>query len=218
MDIEAGRTFSFAKELVAPPGCTVSSKLARPDGAPLGFALAAGTDISAESYATPKLVLVQGGSLELYASGGEATTLRAGELAVTPVDVPVGVRTGVGCGYVEVNVGREARMNEVLKAGEVLRLADLLPYQDGSIVNMDLAHNAGMKLALMSFDAGQGLSEHSSPGEAIVFALDGEATIGYEGEEHLIHAGENFKFDAGGRHYVRADKRFKMALLLTLGE
>lgn len=107
-------------------------------------------------------------------------------------------------------------MNEALKAGDVLRLADLLPYQEGTIVNMDLAHNKGMKFALMSFDAGTGLSEHSAPGDALVFALEGEGVIGYEGKEHVIHAGENFKFAAGGRHFVRADKRFKMALLLTL--
>ncbi|MGN0076472.1 MAG: cupin domain-containing protein [Parafannyhessea sp.] len=81
---------------------------------------------------------------------------------------------------------------------------------------MDVAHNSGMKLALMSFDAGTGLDEHSAPGEALVFALDGEGVIGYEGEEHVIHTGENFKFDKNGRHFVRADKRFKMALLLTL--
>lgn len=81
---------------------------------------------------------------------------------------------------------------------------------------MDVAHNGGMKLALMSFDAGCGLSEHSAPGEALVFALDGEGVIGYEGQEHVIHAGECFKFDKNGRHYVRAEKRFKMALLLTL--
>ncbi len=218
MAVKAGSVFSLANELVAPPGCTVSSRLTEADGTPLGFALAAHTDISAESYATSKLVFVQGGALELYTSVGESRALAAGELAVVPADVPMGMRTDVGSGYVEVDLGRNAHMNEALKAGQILRLADLLPYQEGSIVNMDLAHNAGMKLALMSFDAGQGLSEHSAPGEAIVFALDGEATIGYEGEEHRIHAGENFKFNAGGRHYVRADKRFKMVLLLTLGQ
>ena len=107
-------------------------------------------------------------------------------------------------------------MNEKIRAGEIIRLAELLPTQDGKIVNMDLAHNDGFKLALMSFGAGTGLDEHAAPGEALVFALDGEGVIGYEGQEHVIHAGENFKFDKGGRHFVRADRPFKMALLLTL--
>lgn len=44
----------------------------------------------------------------------------------------------------------------------------------------------------------------------------GKGVIGYEGQEHIIHTSENFKFDKGGCHFVRADKPFKMALLLTL--
>ena len=68
----------------------------------------------------------------------------------------------------------------------------------------------------MAFDVGTGLSEHAAPGEAIIFALDGEGVIGYEGEEHPIKAGENFHFAKGGMHSVKAKEKFKMALLLTL--
>ena len=70
-------------------------------------------------------------------------------------------------------------MNEIIKSGEVFRLGELLPYQEGKIVNMDLVNNDKMKFVIMSFDAGTGLSEHAAPGEALVFALDGEAVIGY---------------------------------------
>ena len=107
-------------------------------------------------------------------------------------------------------------MNNVIKAGEVFKLAELIPYQDGKIVNIDIAHNDKMKFVVMAFDKGTGLSEHAAPGEAIIFALDGEGVIGYEGEDHLIKAGENFHFAKGGRHSVKATEKFKMALLLTL--
>ena len=50
----------------------------------------------------------------------------------------------------------------------------------------------------------------------MIFALDGEGIIGYEGEEHRIRAGENFHFAKGGLHYVKADQKIKMGLLLTL--
>lgn len=56
----------------------------------------------------------------------------------------------------------------------------------------------------------------AAPGEALIFALDGEGIIGYEGKEHHIRAGENFHFAKGGKHFVKANGRFKMALLLTL--
>ena len=107
-------------------------------------------------------------------------------------------------------------MNEVIKAGEVFKLAELLPYQEGKIVNMDIVHNDKMKFMILAFDEGSGLSEHAAPGEAIIFALDGEGVIGYDGVEHTIKAGENFHFAKAGIHSVKAKTKFKMALLLTL--
>lgn len=107
-------------------------------------------------------------------------------------------------------------MNQVLKAGEVFALKELVPYQEGKIVNMDLISDPKLKFVIMSFDEGTGLSEHAAPGEALIFALDGEAVIGYEGKKHRIHAGENFRFDKMGKHSVTADHRFKMALLLQI--
>ena len=107
-------------------------------------------------------------------------------------------------------------MNNVIKAGEVFKLAELIPYQDGKIVNMDIASNGHMKFVVMAFDEGTGLSEHAAPGEAIVFALDGEGIIGYEGKDYPITAGQQFHFAKGGLHSVKADGRFKMALLLVL--
>ena len=107
-------------------------------------------------------------------------------------------------------------MNEAVKTGEVFKLAELVPYQDGKIVNMDVVHNGNMKFVVMAFDEGTGLSEHAAPGEAIIFALDGEGVIGYEGTDHPIQAGENFHFAKAGLHSVKATKKFKMALLLTL--
>ena len=107
-------------------------------------------------------------------------------------------------------------MNNAIKTGEIFKLSELVPYREGKIVNMDVVHNDKMKFVVMTFDAGTGLSEHAAPGEALIFALDGEAVIGYEGKEHPIKAGENFHFAKGGLHSVKANGRFKMALLLTL--
>lgn len=213
---KAGRTFAIAEEHPATPGCTTSFAVHEGRGLAVSyFSLAAETDISAETHPRHKLLVAADGSMDVDAGDG-ARHVAAGESILVPAGATVGMATQEGCTYTELNMERETIMNQAVKAGDVFRLGDLVPYQDGTIVNMDVAHNGGMKLALMSFDAGCGLSEHSAPGEALVFALDGEGVIGYEGQEHAIHAGECFKFDKNGRHYVRAEKRFKMALLLTL--
>lgn len=107
-------------------------------------------------------------------------------------------------------------MKEILKDKALFTMKDLVPYQEGKIINMDLISEEKLKFVIMSFTEDTGLSEHAAPGEALIFALDGEGIIGYEGKEYTIHEGENFKFEKNGAHYVKATGNFKMALLLTL--
>lgn len=210
-----GEVFSIGKENPPILGCTVSKAFGGDKGI-IFFSLAKHTDISAEIYPYHKLLIVAEGSVAVYGKDGFSQVLHAGESILTPTDVPVGMQTTEGSVYTEVSIGKESRMNELVKAGEVFRLEDLVPYAEGKIVNMDVVHNDKMKLVVMAFDEETGLSEHAAPGEAIVFALDGEAVIEYEGKKHEIRAGENFHFAKGGLHAVKATKKFKMALLLTL--
>lgn len=151
-----------------------------------------------------------------FGRNGFEKTLGTGDVFVVPADVPIGIRAEEDSVYTEITLQEESEMNKVLKSAEVFSLKDLIPYQDGKIVNMDLINDPKLKLVIMSFDAGTGLEEHAAPGEALITALDGEAVIGYEGKEYRIKAGENFKFDKLGRHSVTADHKFKMALLLQL--
>ena len=215
---KAGTVFSIVRDNAPVPGCTVSEELWGAGGnAVICFSLAAGTDISAEIYGNPKLLLVCGGKVEVRAPRlGTAWPIMESECLVTPAGTPVGMSSEGGAAYLEISINREEDMNEAVKAGEAFRLADLVPYQAGRIVNMDIAHNDKMKFVVMAFDEGTGLSEHAAPGEALVFALEGKGIIGYEGREHHLAAGEQFCFAKGGKHWVKADGRFKMALLLTL--
>lgn len=211
-----GKVFSIAKDNAPVPGCTISKEVHSGEHSVTYFSMAAGTDISAEIYPYYKLILLAQGDAEVYGAGKVFGKLRAGEGIVTPPGEPVGIRTGEGTVYTELTITRRDIMNTAIKAGEVFKLADLVPYQDGKIVNMDVVHNDKMKFVIMAFDKGTGLSEHAAPGEALIFALDGEGVIGYEGKEHTIKAGENFHFAKGGLHLVKATEKFKMALLLTL--
>lgn len=68
----------------------------------------------------------------------------------------------------------------------------------------------------MAFDAGTGLIPHRAPGNAILTALDGKATIGYKGHDYELTAGQSFRFEKNGLHSVTANEKFKMSLLLVL--
>lgn len=213
---KAGEVFSLTRENAPVPGCTVSDAIYSGETSATVFSLAKKTDISAEIYSYHKLILVQDGDLEVYGTEGIFGVLHAGDAILAPTQTPVGMRSESSSVYTEIMVRRTDKMNEVVKPGEVFKLADLVPYQDGKIVNMDVVHNDKMKFVIMAFDEGTGLSEHAAPGDALIFALDGKGIIRYEGVDHPIKAGENFRFARGGAHAVTADGKFKMALLLTL--
>lgn len=215
----AGKIFHIATDNQPVPGCTISKDVYAENGYYLNyFSLAANTDISAETYQTPKIVWVQSGTLEIFTKDGQKWQLTTEDAMILPVHVPVGMRAASedGTVYVELTLKGDSKMNQILESGKVFQLKDLLPYQEGKIINMDLINDPKLKFVVMSFAEGTGLSEHAAPGEALIFALDGNGIIGYEGREHPIKAGETFKFAKNGRHYVKANGNFKMALLLTL--
>lgn len=210
------QVFSIAEENPVVPGCTISGQLMR--GVTV-FSLAKGTDISAESYPIPILQIQLSGSsvLDMGAPTGAAVKLSAGEAVAKSAGKDIGVAAKEDSVYLEMALEKEdSTMTPVIKEGNVFQLEDLIPYPKGKIVNMDLVNQPSMKFVVMAFDEGTGLSEHSAPGNAIVFALDGKAVIGYEGKEYPISAGEQFRFAKGGLHSVKADGKFKMALLLVL--
>ena len=215
MNEKTGAVFSIAKDNQPVAGCTISKEVYASEQDYISyFSLAKDTDISAEIYGYYKLILLHEGSMEVF-TDKQVWTLNEGKALLTPTEIPVGMRTDTKAIYTEISIRRNT-MNNIVKAGEVFKLAELVPYQEGKIINMDVAHNEKMKFVIMSFDEGTGLSEHAAPGEALIFAIDGKGVIGYEGKAHPIKAGESFKFAAGGKHWVKADGRFKMALLITL--
>ncbi|HCW23865.1 MAG TPA: cupin [Lachnospiraceae bacterium] len=212
--MEEERWMAVASDNEPVPGCTISRQALK--GSVSVFSLAKDTGISAETYAYHKLFTVYRGSLTVFTKDGRRETLQEGQSIITPTGIPVGVETKEDTVYTETAFRKESTMNDILKSGTVFELKDLLPYREGRIVNMDLISDPHMKFVLMSFDAGQALAEHAAPGDALVFALDGKAEIGYEGKAYEVTAGQTFRFDKNGRHSVKALTPFKMALLLTL--
>ena len=214
--LKSKHIFSIAKDNEPSAGCTESKSLLDNGACALTvFSLAAGTNISPESYGYPKIWKIEKGGADVLYLDKAAQTLLSGDIFIVPQNIPVGIRSKSGCICSEILLNKECAMNDVLKSGNVFALKDLLPYKEGKIVNMDLVDGDKTKFVIMAFDTGTSLSEHAAPGDALIFCLDGQGIIGYEGKEYRIHEGENFKFDKNGTHYVKAEGKFKMALLLV---
>ncbi len=97
---------------------------------------------------------------------------------------------------------------------EVLCLKEAVAYAAGSIVSKTLVDKKAGTLTLFAFDAGQSLSEHTAPYDAIVQILDGQATLTIGGKSVPAAAGELVVMPANVPHCVRAEKRFKMLLIM----
>jgi quercetin dioxygenase-like cupin family protein len=93
-------------------------------------------------------------------------------------------------------------------------LPALVDYAEGSVVSRTLAENSAGTVTAFAFDAGQGLSEHSAPYDALVQILDGQATLVIGGNEVPARAGELVLMPANVPHAVRAVQRFKMLLTM----
>jgi len=98
--------------------------------------------------------------------------------------------------------------------GQAVDLASLIDYQDQAVVSRTLLKKETGTVTLFAFDAGQELSEHTTPFDALVQVVDGEAEIIIAGESLHPTAGQMVVMPANKPHAVKAPKRFKMMLVM----
>jgi quercetin dioxygenase-like cupin family protein len=93
-------------------------------------------------------------------------------------------------------------------------LAGLLSYQAGAVVSRVLMKNPGGSVTIFAFDAGEGLSEHTAPFDALVVLLDGEAEVTISATPHRLTAGMTITMPANEPHALKAVTPFKMLLVM----
>jgi quercetin dioxygenase-like cupin family protein len=101
-----------------------------------------------------------------------------------------------------------------MPVAEVVRLIELVNYQEGSVVSRTVVNRATGTVTLFAFDEGQGLSEHTSPFDAIAHVLEGESEITVSGKPLRAAAGEAVLLPASQPHSLKALSKFKMLLTM----
>ena len=96
------------------------------------------------------------------------------------------------------------------KVPKVERLVDLVEYQKEAVVSRTLIDKETGTVTLFAFDEGEGLSEHTTPYDALVNILDGEADITISGILYELKEGDTITMPADEPHALRARKAFKM--------
>ena len=97
---------------------------------------------------------------------------------------------------------------------EILHLAELVTYNEGSVVSRQITKADAGNVTLFAFDKDQELSEHTAPFDALVHVLDGEAEIRIAGKSFHLNTGDAIIMPADEPHAVKALSRFKMLLTM----
>jgi quercetin dioxygenase-like cupin family protein len=103
--------------------------------------------------------------------------------------------------------------DEVASKVEVLK--DMVEYQQGSVVSRTLIDKPKGTVTLFAFAEGEGLSEHTTPYDALVQVMDGEVEITIGGKAFHLGEGEMIVMPAEIPHALRALGRFKMLLVMV---
>ena len=100
---------------------------------------------------------------------------------------------------------------------EVVKMEQLVDYQEGRVISRTLAQLPQFTLTLFSISQGEGISAHTAPGDALAQILDGEAEITIGGKLFIVKAGECIVMPKGIPHALEARQSFKMLLTVIKG-
>jgi len=101
-----------------------------------------------------------------------------------------------------------------IPAGETLRLADLIAPTDGGIASRVLAKTSGGNVTLFAIDAGEGLSEHTAPVDALVLVVDGTIALTIGGAPAEAVPGTIIRLPANVPHGLEAVTKARMLLIM----
>jgi len=102
----------------------------------------------------------------------------------------------------------------IIPPGVALLLASLVTPTEQGIASRVLAKTGGGNVTLFAFDAGQGLSEHTSPFEAFVLVLEGELILTIAGQPVRATPGTIVRMPATVPHAVDAPEAARMLLVM----
>jgi len=101
-----------------------------------------------------------------------------------------------------------------LVSAQPVSAAGLVSYQHAAVVSRELLRSRAGTVTVFAFDAGQGLSEHTAPFDALVHVLEGKVEITISGKPYRLGAGELILMPANAPHALKAITRFKMLLTM----
>lgn len=89
-----------------------------------------------------------------------------------------------------------------------------ISYADKAVVSKHILKKQTGNISLFAFDKGEGLSEHTTPFDALVLVVNGKAEIIINGVSHILESGDSIIMPADIPHALKAIEKFKMVLTM----
>ncbi len=105
-------------------------------------------------------------------------------------------------------------MNKQIEVSKKFIPVEYITYADNSVVSKTIIKKPAGNITLFAFDKGEGLAEHSSPHDALVQLLDGNAEITIGGILNNLQTGQAIILPANIPHSLKANGKFKMMLTM----
>ena len=104
--------------------------------------------------------------------------------------------------------------NNEFEKGKIFSFANSISYAEKAVVSKHVLKKETGNISLFSFDKGEGLSEHTTPFDAMVMIVDGKADIIINGVSNILETGDNIIMPAKIPHSLKAVEKFKMLLTM----
>lgn len=98
---------------------------------------------------------------------------------------------------------------------KILKLKEVVDYQEGQVVSKTLVQNELVSVTVFSFDKGEEISTHASSGDAMVTVLEGKGKFTISGEEYFLEEGQTIIMPKDEPHSVYGEEKFKMLLVVS---
>ena len=102
----------------------------------------------------------------------------------------------------------------MIEKGKSITLQKAIEYIDGGIASKQLMKCKQGNITLFAFDKDQGLTEHTTPFDALVQIIEGKAEITIGEVSNMVKSGEIILLPADVPHALFAREKYKMILTM----
>jgi quercetin dioxygenase-like cupin family protein len=101
--------------------------------------------------------------------------------------------------------------NEIEKSVSFITV-EIIEYVPHSVLIKTILKKSTGNISVMSFDAGEGMTEKRSPFDSFIQVIDGQAEIVIDAKSTLLKVSESIVVPANALNHIKSNGRFKLVL------